>query len=146
MFRFLSIILVYSMTSFVFLGVVQAEQKSGSRVIYEENTSFKDAKHRVKVLENIERQNSQPENSQNQTEKPLNQSKITEAWMEKILPLMEKFLGADGAALLNAYKKGPAEKNDAVLGGQTEKGLFREFSDKYQWKGLRREEPGNSAQ
>jgi len=125
-------VLIAITVSLAFMGNIQAQQKGGSRVIYEENTSFKDAKHRAKILSQIKAQN--PQGEDNSDQKQL----ATDAWMEKILPFIEKLLGRDVAALLNEYKNGSSDKQQSVLDRQTEKGKFRKFSDGPQWKGLRR--------
>ncbi len=127
-------VLIALTVSLVFIGGIQAQQKGGSRVIYEENTSFKDAKLRAKILSETKAQNSQSE------DKPEQKQLAADPWMEKILPLIEKYLGKDMAALLNEYKNGSSDKQHPALDGQTEKGEFREFSDEHQWKGLRREQ------
>ncbi|MFH1093190.1 MAG: hypothetical protein V1739_03420 [Candidatus Omnitrophota bacterium] len=62
----------------------------------------------------------------------------TDDLMEKIMPLVKKFLGKDAAALLNAYKKGNGDKQKLVPDGQTDEVKFKEFFDEHQWKGLRR--------
>ena len=124
---------------FVFIGVLRAQQKGGSRVIYEENTSFEDAKHRVKILSQMQEENPQSGDQAQQKQSP------KDDMMAKIMPLIEKFLGKDAASLLNNYGKGNSARQSIGLdeeGGKTEKGKFREFSDEHQWKGLRRTERG----
>ena len=125
-------ILIVITVSLVFIGGIQAQQKDDSRVIYEENTTFKDAKHRAKILSEIKAQNSQPE------DKPRLKQSPPDAWMEKIMPFIEKFLGKDMAAVLNEYRNGSSDKQESILDEQREKGKFREFSDEHQWKGIRR--------
>ncbi len=116
---------------FMFVGSTQAQQKGNSRVIYEENTSFKDAKLRARVLSGIAVQNSQKEDESEQKQS------VTNAWMEKMLPFFEKFFGRDIVDLFEEYKNGSSNEQQSVLDGQAGKGKFREFSDKHRWKGLR---------
>ncbi len=125
-------VLIAITVSLMFIGGVQAQQKGGSRVIYEENTSFEDAKRRARILSEIKAQKPQGE------DKPEQKQLVTDAWMEKIMPFIEKFLGPDAAALFKEYKNGSSDKQQSALDGQTDKCNFREFSDKHQWKGLRR--------
>lgn len=144
MFKPLIVVLAAVISSLVFVGFIRAEGQDGGRVIYEENTSFEDAKHRAKVLSQMRAADAQAENN-SELDNPQKQE-ATEAWMEKILPLIEKFLGKDAAGLLDAYRKGPNETQKSEFGQKKSSGEFREFSDKHEWKGIRRSGSTNSAQ
>ena len=133
-------VLIAIIVSLVFIGGIHAQQKGGSRVIYEESTTFKDAKHRALVLSEIEAQSPQSGDKPQQKQLP------ADALMEKILPIIEKFLGEDAAALINEYRKGRTDEQDAGFDEQTDKGKFRESPKEHQWKGLRRTGTGDKAQ
>lgn len=129
----LIIFMFFIFSCLAFRGVIYAQEKADSRVLYEENTTFEEAKRRAKALSEINAENPEP------GEQNPKQNKAADEWMEKMLPMIEKFLGADAAGLLREYRKGPKQKSNSGLESQTEKGEFREFSDKHKWKGLRRQ-------
>ncbi|MCK4994602.1 MAG: hypothetical protein KAS13_06120 [Candidatus Omnitrophica bacterium] len=141
MLKSLSIAFIWIIASLTFVVVIAAEGKDRSRVIYEENTTFKDAKHRAKVLSQMKDQELQAEDKAQEKQLP------SDDLMEKILPFVEKLLGKNAVSLLDAYRKGGNGKQDSELGTQKPKGEFREFNDdEPEWKGLRRTGTGNSVQ
>ncbi|MFH1093189.1 MAG: hypothetical protein V1739_03415 [Candidatus Omnitrophota bacterium] len=57
--KLVAVVLIACTISLILVRGIYAQQKGGSRVIYEESTTLKDAKHRSKILSEIEAQNSQ---------------------------------------------------------------------------------------
>ncbi len=139
--KLVRVVFIAIIVSFMFTGATQAAPKGDNRVIFEENTSFKDAKHRAKVLSKMRAKDPGKKDNQHQ------EKSSAEGQRGNILGLLEKFFGKDVAALLNGNSN---ENVDEQLSGgneKKEKGVFREFPDEpYQWDGIRRDEVGKKNQ
>lgn len=106
-------------------------QKQNERIIYEESASFKEAKHRKKVVSQMD-----AKTTKKQLDLEEDNPAIT-VFREKLIPYLEELLGIH-LNDLSMNKSNNAEPESI------NKNELQKYPLKHDWKGIRQVEPGNN--